>query len=161
MKFIYSIKGGSSMSRPYYHLTVFTVLMFFLLLTGCTYLVGTSRQPIPIEPRIYVAEYGKVWNSALDVLDEEGYVIAQMDKSNGYIATERKEGERYRDKVSLRILDKGEEVTVIVNYYFEEKTTYTHLSTGATSYSWWETGSDGYFEKGIQNEIAEKLGLAE
>lgn len=126
-------------------LKVVSVLMLLLLLTGCSSLFGTrsSREVIPNEPRTYVAEYGRVWNSALDTLDELGYVIAQMDKTDGYITTELSDSGSDRSKVSLRIVGKGNEVTVNVNLYS------TSIYSGS-----------GRFEKLIKDTIAEKLGLA-
>jgi hypothetical protein len=158
------------MSKPYYHLKVLPFSVLLLLLNGCSPnnfvfdILGmsediTPQSSIPNEPRIYRAEYDRVWSSALDTLDERGYVIAQMDKADGYITTERKKGNWYRSKISFRIVVVGTDVTVKVITYSERKKKDINYSTHETSYYWVEDESDGHFEKDIKDKIAEKLGL--
>jgi hypothetical protein len=138
--------------------------LLLALLAGCGFLSNSfdrssyAPSPIPNEPRTYIAEYGKVWNSALDTLDYLGYVIAQMDKADGYITTGKQDIGSNRTKVSLRIVGAGPEVTVVkVNIYLEVKSTYTHPDTGATSYSWRNVETDGHNEMIIKDIIAEKI----
>jgi hypothetical protein len=102
---------------------------------------------------LFPADYNKVWNAALDTLDESGFVIMQMDKLDGYISTERKEGIAYRNKISLRLTRERGGVMVRVNVYSEEL-----RGSGEGEY-WREIASGGARASMIRDDMASKLGV--
>lgn len=103
----------------------------------------------------FQADYDRVWNAALDALDESGYVIMQMDKYGGYISTGMKVETRSRDKVNLRLKREQGSVIVKIKLYGQKL-----IETSDTPY-WEETRSGGVFEmKMIRDKMASKLGVA-
>lgn len=151
---------------------VFLLLIISVLFTSCA-----GLQPIPVEPRSYSTDYDKVWNAAIDTLDELGYIPLQMQKDDGFITTERRvfssavygikksatsfqeafaksaSGslpgiEVERIKITIRIAKQDGLAVVRVNPYIE------HQSGTAP---WKHMESNGHFEKMVQDRLAVKL----
>jgi hypothetical protein len=91
------------------HIRKLLLIAVLLLFTGCL----TPQYSKPIKPpKTFYADYGRVWAAAVDTLDEMGFVIAQMRKSDGYISTDKRERDGERIKVSLRFFKDGEGIYV-------------------------------------------------
>ena len=125
---------------------------FFYYLPYANYIISKGSERY-LSNFLFRADYGKVWNAALDTLDESGFVIMQMDKLDGYISTERKEGVAYRNKISLRLTRERGGVMVRVNVYSEEL-----RGSGEGEY-WREIASGGARASMIRDDMASKLGV--
>lgn len=127
------------------------VVLVIASLPGCTLAVKRPGH-IPNEPRTYQAQYDRVWDAALDTVDEMGFVVAVMNKDDGYISTEMKESVDSRKKVSLRLTRLSEDsVRVSVKSYKE------NLVTDVDFQYWTEVESEGFLEDEIKRNIASKL----
>ena len=102
---------------------------------------------------LFRADYNRVWNAALDALDDSGYVIMQADKLDGYISTGRKENIHSRNKISLRLTRERGGVMVRVNQYFEKL-----IGSGAGAH-WREIPGSVGSARMIRDDMASKLGV--
>ena len=111
-----------------------------------------SEYEAMLAPRYYKnVDFDSVWNAVIDTLDENGYVIAIMRKEEGYIATQMQSSSHSRNKVSIRLYKENNAVKVKVSIYGEEK-------RGDEKNPYWvETGTGGYSEQGILDEIEKRL----
>jgi hypothetical protein len=91
------------------HIKELFLIAALLLFTGCFI---NWPDPPPPPPRVFYADYDRVWGAAIDTLDELGFVIVQMRKSDGYISTDKRERDNKRVKLSLRFFKDGEGIYV-------------------------------------------------
>jgi hypothetical protein len=125
---------------------------YFFYLPYANYIISKGSEKY-LSRFLFRTDYDKVWNAALDTLDESGYVIMQMDKLDGYISTGKKEGTSSRSKVSMRLTRERGGVMVRVNVYSEEL-----RGSGEESY-WREIASGGGRASMIRDKMALKLGV--
>lgn len=128
------------------------VIVLLPLLSGCTFLFGEPRPYVePGVPRVFRADYNTVWNAVLDTIDDNGYVIIQMSKEDGYITTAMKESGYSKRKLSIRFLRTGDGVSVTINDYSEM------LSTTSKTPYWRETGPHGWYQQVLLDEVSSRL----
>jgi hypothetical protein len=135
------------------HIRKLLLIAVLLLFTGC-YLPEYHKPVNP--PKVFYADYGRVWDAAVDTLDEMGFVIVQMRKSNGYISTDKRERDNRRVKVSLRFLKDGEGIYVKIT----ESTTELLVGDDKNKYSkrrWISVGTSGLARKEIRRRMYWKL----
>jgi hypothetical protein len=109
--------------------TSFKALLLITILFG---LSGCSFTDYELYgPDVFYDDYSKVWAAAIDTLDEAGYVIVQMRRSDGYISTDRRERGGWRVKLSLRFYNtEGDGVQVQITDVCELKSESTEYASG-------------------------------
>ena len=98
---------------------ILLVLPLILLTTSCIFRLGPPPEggwnnPTPAAFRLK-ADYDTVWWAAVDTLDYMGYVIVQMRKYDGYLATDRLEEYERRTRVRVRITELEDSVLVEID----------------------------------------------
>lgn len=131
-------------------------LVFVLAFAGCA--ATPPSRPADLRSALtFEADYDRVWAAALDVLDQRGFVIAQMAKEDGYITTDIKQmGGWLRGKLSLRLVREDGLVRVTVNSYTEELESRDGLKDDIIYY-WDESGRYRYLEDKVLKEIDSRL----
>jgi hypothetical protein len=96
-------------SRTWRWTSSLLVCVLFFSLAGC---FSGPRTSTTFLPDYYKTDYDRVWNSAIDTLDELGFVILNMRKAEGYLSTDWRERKGVRYKVAMRFSISGELVRV-------------------------------------------------
>jgi hypothetical protein len=124
------------------------ILLTFTTLAGCIYL--SEPEFISDTPEYYRTDYNTVWRAAVDTLGELGFVIVQMNKSEGYISTDRMEKNERRVKVSLRFSVSSKFVKVRIISSSEM----LHISETTNDAKWLDHPTYGHV---IQDKIKRKM----
>ena len=141
------------------------LLVMLFLFVGCV----PQSTIIPNTPQNYQAEYNKVWNAAVDSIDELGFTAAQLNKEEGYITTSKEETTQVygqmtgpellllmipkeRVKITIRLTKEGESIRVNVVSFIERFNSQSILPN-----KWSQVESNGTLEKEIQEKIKAKL----
>lgn len=153
---------------------LFFIFILFLIV-GCM----ATLPIIPIAPQTYNADYEKLWNAAIDSVDELGFIPVQMQKNDGFITTERitynaatygiiksatsmteafavsasgaLPGQQIeRVRITVRLSKQNEQTVVKVN---------THIEHQSGSSPWVQVDSNGQLEKKIQDKIADRISM--
>lgn len=132
------------------------VLIFLPMLAGCGTLWGaiTGNTTPSVQsgiPRTFNMAYDMVWDAVLDTVDDNGYVITQMSKTDGYITTGMKESGNWRSKITVRLLRTSEGVRVTINDYSEK------LSITGDLRFWRGMGQDGWYQQVLLDEVGSRL----
>jgi uncharacterized lipoprotein len=104
------VKNNKAHIKPWRMEKKLIVCLLFFSLMGCLGNIKSST----FTPDYYKTDYDRVWNAAVDTLDELGFVILHMKKDEGYVSTDKRELYDVREKVSIRIsrMDKLFRVTI-------------------------------------------------
>ncbi len=142
------------MKRLAISLKTLFVLLIFLVPAGCYH--RQENYIPPGMPRLFNADYDRVWDAVVDTLDERGFVIKHMRKEEGYIATELKRDNGYRIKVSVRLVSANDAVNVTVSDYSESSKVYDERNNRLLHF-WQENGPSGEYQQRMLDEIEAKL----
>ena len=107
---------------------LFSVVIFSFLLISCASSIYNlpDAEKDPIISRTFDATYATAFNSCMDALGEDGWIVTNSDKESGNIVTDYKLNDniltsalmgQYRSKFSLRVKkidDKKSKVTLTI-----------------------------------------------
>lgn len=128
-------------------------LFFLPTFMGCGFLFMTGPNYPSGMPRYFQADYNRVWNAVLDALDEEGYVIAQMSKADGYVTTDRMESGYNRTKLSVRLVRENDTVKVTINEFTQA------LDLSSQKPYWKDRPASGGYQQMILDDVGKRLGI--
>lgn len=115
------------------------------------------NSPDVLGTALFRDDYDRVWDAALDTLDEHGFVIKHMRKKDGYITTEmRKQDVYFRIKISVRLARVDDAVRVTVNDYSESAQVYDEVNHRPLRF-WQGNAPSGEYRREIIIGIEEKL----
>jgi len=131
------------------------MLLFVLsfVLAGCYSVDSSVGSTVDSDgrPRIFHADYNRVWNAAIDTLVKHRFIIRQMSKEDGFITTDKRESIYSRTWVSIRLTRMDGAVKVAVSDYHEE------LDRTANPPYWHNGLSSWRLRKGILDSIESRL----
>jgi len=141
---------------------------FFVALFLCSSIAWADSEIKIPAPKDQQARYDKVWDAAIDTLFEEGFPIAFMSKTDGYMVTDRQETktivsfgggsvDAVRFRVTMRFVRAGDSINIKI---LAEKETVFWLSGGmerSPFYFWEIKGPDSLVEKKLMDRISFKL----
>lgn len=123
-----------------------------------------SRYLLPLGPKDqlgYIArransfevktDYDTMWRVVVDSIDELGYVMAKMNKEDGYMSTNMKNDGDTRNKLSARISRQGEYIEIIVNAKSE------NLMKTKKYNRWYDNGQWGIYAERLLDKIRLKF----
>lgn len=99
-------------------------------------------------------DYNTMWQVVINSIDDLGYVIAQMRKEEGYIATQLKDMRTYRSKLSVWISKKGDYIEVTVKAKSEQL---EENKSDKRDIPYWRETSGSLYQKNFLDEVRKRF----
>ena len=146
----------------------FSIILGFLIATGCATLTGptvptipTSRYPLEIE-KVFHSPFGETWDSALEVMTSKGTII-NKDKSSGlivYTIFDKKSKKKVYGNVYLKSHpDKNDTVVYFTQSGISEGEAQARHRKSKKGFIWYFTPGlkSHYYLEGIGRDFFQKL----